>query len=148
MDSLDAVLRSTPTPTTRAREERESTPTPAGVRREVEVALSAAAAARVTLTMRNATSRLVRATMRSPLVVVFEDVDGDIVVVEFYDESELGPRGRGIEIGDVLRATSAMTPTMEYPKLNVIGGGVGRPGWRRVMYTLSLIHISEPTRPY
>ena len=137
MDSLDAVLRSTPTPTptTEARDERESTPTPARVTREVEVALSADAAARVTLTVRNATSRLVRATMRSPLGVVFEDVDGDIVVVEFYDESELGPRGRGIEIGDVLRATSAMTPTMEYPKLNVIGGGVGRPGWRRVMYT-------------
>ena len=138
MDSLDAVLRSTPTPnppTTRAQEERESPPPPARVTREVEVALSADAAARVTLTVRNATSRLVRATMRSPLGVVFEDVDGDIVVVEFYDESELGPRGRGIEIGDVLRATSAMTPTMEYPKLNVIGGGVGRPGWRRVMYT-------------
>lgn len=135
MDSLDAVLRSTPTPT-RAPEDRESTPPPpARVTREVEVALSADAAARVTLTVRNATSRLVRATMRSPLGVVFEDVDGDIVVVEFYDESELGPRGRGIEIGDVLRATSAMTPTMEYPKLNVIGGGVGRPGWRRVMYT-------------
>ena len=131
MDSLDAVLRSTPTPTptTEAREERESTPTPARVTREVEVALSADAAARVRLAGRTRRRDCGgEATMRSPLGVVFEDVDGDIVVVEFYDESELGPRGRGIEIGDVLRATSAIAPTMEYPKLNVIGGESGDRG--------------------
>ena len=157
--SLDAVLRLSNTtrdadadadePTTTTREvemaptaaaarvtrEVEMAPTAGRVTREVEVALTETTAARVSLTVRDATSRLVRATMRSPLGIVFEDVDGDIVVAEFYDESDLGPRGRGIKIGDVLRATSAMTPTMEYPKLNVIGGGVGRPGWRRVMYT-------------
>lgn len=146
--SLDAVLRMStatraddaadaPTPPTPTREV-DAAPTDATVARvtrEVEVALTETTAARVSLTVRDATSRLVRATMRSPLGIVFEDVDGDIVVAEFYDESDLGPRGRGIKIGDVLRATSAMTPTMQYPKLNVIGGGVGRPGWRRVMYT-------------
>jgi len=148
--SLDAVLRMStatraddaadepaPTPTTPTREV-DAAPTDATVARvtrEVEVVLTETTAARVSLTVRDATSRLVRATMRSPLGIVFEDVDGDIVVAEFYDESDLGPRGRGIKIGDVLRATSAMTPTMQYPKLNVIGGGVGRPGWRRVMYT-------------
>ena len=92
------------------------------------MALSADAAARVTLTVRNATSRLVRATMRSPLGVVFEDVDGDIVVVEFYDESELGPRGRGIKIGDVLRATSAMTPTRNIPSSTSSEGESGDRG--------------------
>jgi len=146
--SLDAVLRMStatraadaadaPTPSTPTREV-DAAPTDATVARvtrEVEVVLTETTAARVSLTVRDATSRLVRATMRSPLGIVFEDVDGDIVVAEFYDESDLGPRGRGIKIGDVLRATSAMTPTMQYPKLNVIGGGVGRPGWRRVMYT-------------
>jgi len=148
--SLDAVLRmstatraddaadepaTTPTTPTREVEAAPTDATVARVTREVEVALTETTAARVSLTVRDATSRLVRATMRSPLGIVFEDVDGDIVVAEFYDESDLGPRGRGIKIGDVLRATSAMTPTMQYPKLNVIGGGVGRPGWRRVMYT-------------
>ena len=61
--------------------------------REVEVALSADAAARVTLTVRSDVAPA-RATMRSPLGVVFEDVDGDIVVVEFYDESERASRSR------------------------------------------------------
>lgn len=105
------------------------------VSRAVDVALDDDVVARVELEVRSATSRLTRATMKSPLGIVFEDVDGDIAVVEFYDESDLGPRGRGIREGDVLRATSAMIPEMRYPKLNVIGGGVGRPGWRRVMYT-------------
>ena len=111
-----------------------ATPTRA-VSRAVDVALDDDVVARVELEVRSATSRLTRATMKSPLGIVFEDVDGDIAVVEFYDESDLGPRGRGIREGDVLRATSAMIPEMRYPKLNVIGGGVGRPGWRRVMYT-------------
>ena len=142
LSSLDAIL---PTDADRAsssdgastRDDAPSdaaTPTRA-VSRAVDVALDDDVVARVELEVRSATSRLTRATMKSPLGIVFEDVDGDIAVVEFYDESDLGPRGRGIREGDVLRATSAMIPEMRYPKLNVIGGGVGRPGWRRVMYT-------------
>ncbi|OUS47586.1 hypothetical protein BE221DRAFT_72140 [Ostreococcus tauri] len=105
------------------------------VTRAVEVRLNDETVARVELEVTSATSRLVRATMKSPLGIVFEDVEGALTVVEFFDESDLGPRARGIRIGDVLRATSAMIPEMQYPKLNVLGGGVGRPGWRRVMYT-------------
>jgi hypothetical protein len=142
LSSLDAILstdadRASSSDGASARDDAPSdaaTPTRA-VSRAVDVALDDDVVARVELEVRSATSRLTRATMKSPLGIVFEDVDGDIAVVEFYDESDLGPRGRGIREGDVLRATSAMIPEMRYPKLNVIGGGVGRPGWRRVMYT-------------
>ena len=143
LSSLDAILStdadraSSSDGASTARDDAPSdaaTPTRA-VSRAVDVALDDDVVARVELEVRSATSRLTRATMKSPLGIVFEDVDGDIAVVEFYDESDLGPRGRGIREGDVLRATSAMIPEMRYPKLNVIGGGVGRPGWRRVMYT-------------
>ena len=142
LSSLDAILstdadRASSSDGASARDDAPSdaaTPTRA-VSRAVDVALDDDVVARVELEVRSATSRLTRAAMKSPLGIVFEDVDGDIAVVEFYDESDLGPRGRGIREGDVLRATSAMIPEMRYPKLNVIGGGVGRPGWRRVMYT-------------
>lgn len=142
LSSLDAILstdadRASSSDGASARDDAPSdaaTPTRV-VSRAVDVALDDDVVARVELEVRSATSRLTRATMKSPLGIVFEDVDGDIAVVEFYDESDLGPRGRGIREGDVLRATSAMIPEMRYPKLNVIGGGVGRPGWRRVMYT-------------
>jgi len=142
LSSLDAILstdadRASSSDGASARDDAPSdaaTPTRA-VSRAVDVALDDDVVAQVELEVRSATSRLTRATMKSPLGIVFEDVDGDIAVVEFYDESDLGPRGRGIREGDVLRATSAMIPEMRYPKLNVIGGGVGRPGWRRVMYT-------------
>ena len=142
LSSLDAILstdadRASSSDGASARDDAPSdaaTPTRA-VSRAVDVALDDDVVARVELEVRSATSRLTRATMKSPLGIVFEDVDGDIAVVEFYDECDLGPRGRGIREGDVLRATSAMIPEMRYPKLNMIGGGVGRPGWRRVMYT-------------
>ena len=136
----DFIHRRRPRVVERRRSARDDAPSDAAtptraVSRAVDVALDDDVVARVELEVRSATSRLTRATMKSPLGIVFEDVDGDIAVVEFYDESDLGPRGRGIREGDVLRATSAMIPEMRYPKLNVIGGGVGRPGWRRVMYT-------------
>ena len=142
LSSLDAILStdadrasSSDGASARAAAPRDAATPTRAVSRAVDVALDDDVVARVELEVRSATSRLTRATMKSPLGIVFEDVDGDIAVVEFYDESDLGPRGRGIREGDVLRATSAMIPEMRYPKLNVIGGGVGRPGWRRVMYT-------------
>ena len=104
---LDAVLRSTPTPTptTKRRRARIDADARASDARGGGGALRRRRGAR-TLTVRTRRRDSVRATMRSPLGVVFEDVDGDRRR-EFYDESEPGPRGRGIEIGDVLRATSA-----------------------------------------
>jgi hypothetical protein len=40
----------------------------------------------------------------------------------------------GIVTGDVLRACSAMIPEMKYPRTNVLLGGGGRPGFRRVLF--------------
>jgi len=103
--------------------------------REMTIPLDDEKLAVLSLEVPSASHRLVRATMRSPLGIVFEArEDGKIVAVEFFDQSELGPSGAGVKIGDILRATSAMIPEMQYPAFNVIGGGVGRPGFRRVMY--------------
>lgn len=43
-------------------------------------------------------------------------------------------RAGGIAAGDVLRACSAMIPEMKYPQGNLLLGGVGRPGYRRVLF--------------
>jgi hypothetical protein len=40
----------------------------------------------------------------------------------------------GIRAGDILRACSAMIPEMKYPAANILLGGGGRPGFRRVLY--------------
>ena len=142
LGALDALLSANAETPARANEcaNERANASPAmstsrGVTRSVEVALSEDELARLELRVSSATSRLVRATMRSPLGIVFEDVDGSIVAVEFYDESELGPRGRGVRIGDVLRATSCMVPTMVYSAMNVLGGGNGKASWARKMYT-------------
>jgi hypothetical protein len=106
--------------------------------RECTIELTEDTAVRLELEVSSASARLVRATMRSPLGIVFEEVDGEITVVEFFDQSDtLGPISKGIKIGDVLRATSAMTREMTYGKLGILGGGNGRPSWRRVMYTVA-----------
>jgi len=131
LSSLDAILstdadRASSSDGASARDDAPSdaaTPTRA-VSRAVDVALDDDVVARVELEVRSATSRLTRATMKSPLGIVFEDVDGDIAVVEFYDESDLGPRGRGIREGDVLRATSAMIPEMRYRATGMASGDV------------------------
>ena len=113
-----------------------------GVMREISIALEDgddAMECTVRVRVPTAAHRCVRCAMKTPLGVVFEDVEGKITVVEFYDESALGAKGRGVKIGDVLRACSAMVPEMKYPKMNIIGGGVGRPGWKRVMYTVGYL---------
>lgn len=46
--------------------------------------------------------------------------------------------------GDVIRAVSAMVPTMKYPKNNILMGGVGRPGFDRKIFTIrSAMEIRE-----
>jgi hypothetical protein len=106
--------------------------------RECTVELTEDTAARLELEVSSASARLVRATMKSPLGIVFEEIEGEITVVEFFDQSDtLGPISKGIKIGDVLRATSAMTREMSYGKLGILGGGNGRPTWKRVMYTVA-----------
>jgi hypothetical protein len=142
LSSLDAVMGTNndddaDADATSTSVQKTTTTTTTTTTREMTIPLDDEKLAVLSLEVPSARHRLVRATMRSPLGIVFEATeDGKIVAVEFFDQSELGPSGAGVKIGDVLRATSAMVPEMQYPAFNVIGGGVGRPGFRRVMYTV------------
>ena len=89
----------------------------------------------LTLPLRSAGSRLLVAPLALPLGVVFEERDGCCVVAELLPDGsaaapDASPRLRP---GDVLRAATACVTTMEYPALNLLGGGVGRPRTRVVV---------------
>ena len=73
-------------------------------------------------------------TIPRPLGIVFEESgDGDIVVTEVLPEGNAARVG-GVATGDVLRACSAMIPEMKYGQGNLLLGGNGRPGFRRVLF--------------
>lgn len=132
--SLDAVM-GVASPTARASPAAPAPSTSTKTMRSCEIELDSETVARVELEVASASSRLIRATTRAPLGIVFEDVAGAITVVEFYDQSpSQGPQSKGIKIGDVLRATSAMVQELSYGKLGILGGGNGRPTWRRVVF--------------
>lgn len=140
LGALDAVMGVTRVPSSESVDDASSAAAAAARRtvRECTVELTEDTAARLELEVSSASARLIRATMRSPLGIVFEEIEGEITVVEFFDQSDtLGPISKGIKIGDVLRATSAMTREMSYGKLGILGGGNGRPTWKRVMYTVA-----------
>lgn len=83
----------------------------------------------------SASTRVVQATICPPLGVAFEEdaTTREIVVTEVLPGSNAETVG-GIAVGDVLRACSAMIPEMKYPQGNVLLGGIGRPGFRRVLF--------------
>jgi hypothetical protein len=145
LSSLDAVIGAAKKDDDDDADEAPTTSAPkTTTTREMTIPLDDEKLAVLSLEVPSASHRLVRATMRSPLGIVFEATDdGKIVAVEFFDQSELGPSGAGVKIGDVLRATSAMIPEMQYPAFNVIGGGVGRPGFRRIMYEVGYGNLSD-----
>ena len=93
----------------------------------------------------SASTRVVQATIMPPLGIVFEEDAGagEIVVTEVLPGSNAEEVG-GIRAGDVLRACSAMIPEMKYPQGNLILGGVGRPGFRRVLYIVPRAHEFKP----
>ena len=78
-------------------------------------------------------TRVVQANIVPPLGISFEENGDEIVVTEVLPGSAAELEGT-IKAGDVLRATSAMIPEMKYPQGNLILGGVGRPGFRRVLF--------------
>jgi len=143
LGALDAVMGVTRVPSSESIDDASSSSSSAAAAarrtvRECTVELTEDTAVRLELEVSSASARLIRATMRSPLGIVFEEIEGEITVVEFFDQSDtLGPISKGIKIGDVLRATSAMTREMSYGKLGILGGGNGRPTWKRVMYTVA-----------
>ena len=138
LGALDAVMGVTRVPSSESVDDASSAAAARRTVRECTVELTEDTAVRLELEVSSASARLIRATMRSPLGIVFEEIEGEITVVEFFDQSDtLGPISKGIKIGDVLRATSAMTREMSYGKLGILGGGNGRPTWKRVMYTVA-----------
>lgn len=112
------------------------------VRREVVVELDAedANVAMASFAVRSASARIVQVTIPPPVGIAFEedDDDGEIVVAEVVEGSNAAADG------DVLRATSAMIPEMKYPMGNLFLGGVGRPGFRRVLFTIPVGEAYAP----
>ena len=117
------------------------------VRREVVVELDAedANVAMASFAVRSASARIVQVTIPPPVGIAFEedDDDGEIVVAEVVEGSNAAAVG-GVTVGDVLRATSAMIPEMKYPMGNLFLGGVGRPGFRRVLFTIPVGEAYAP----
>lgn len=117
------------------------------VRREVVVELDAedANVAMASFAVRSASARIVQVTIPPPVGIAFEedDDDGEIVVAEVVEGSNAAAVG-GVAVGDVLRATSAMIPEMKYPMGNLFLGGVGRPGFRRVLFTIPVGEAYAP----
>lgn len=117
------------------------------VRREVVVELDAedANVAMASFAVRSASARIVQVTIPPPVGIAFEedDDDGEIVVAEVVEGSNAAAVG-GVAVGDVLRATSAMIPEMKYPMGNLFLGGVWRPGFRRVLFTIPVGEAYAP----
>jgi len=108
------------------------------VYREITVELSTDEGADLSIRVQSASSRVICSTRRTPLGIVIEPTSRGVEVVEVTDiESAL-------KKGDVIRAVSAMVPTMKYPKNNILMGGVGRPGFDRKIFTIrSAMEIRE-----
>eukprot|EP00878_Enallax_costatus_P007161 GHUV01007505.1.p1 GENE.GHUV01007505.1~~GHUV01007505.1.p1 ORF type:complete len:228 (+),score=53.81 GHUV01007505.1:252-935(+) len=85
----------------------------------------------ISLPLTQPNSKLVQARMQFPLGLVLESVDGKVVVTEVTVGSAAD--AAGCRVGDVVRATSAMTIQMVYPTMNIMFGGVGRPALVKIL---------------
>ncbi|WIA21859.1 hypothetical protein OEZ85_004235 [Tetradesmus obliquus] len=91
----------------------------------------AAAVEQVNVPLSDPNSRLVQAEINFPLGLVIERVDDEAVVTEVSAGS--AAEAAGCCVGDVVRATSAMTMQMVYPTMNIMFGGVGRPALVKIL---------------
>ena len=93
----------------------------------------------------SASTRCVQMTVPPPLGISFEEntETGEIFVAEIARGSNADAAGVA-KVGDVLRAASAMVPEMKYGQGNLLLGGNGRPGFRRVLY---MVPNGEDYRP-
>ena len=62
-----------------------------------------------------------------------ESVVATVVVAELLEGGSA--REGGLQVGDLLRATTAMSMAMSYPTWNLLLGGVGRPSFQKVLLT-------------
>ena len=81
-------------------------------------------------------STLLCVRLEMPLGMILEEAEsgtaaGAPFVAELLDDSNAGKGG--VEVGDVIRASTAVTMGMSYPAWQLIMGGVGRPQLQKVL---------------
>jgi hypothetical protein len=79
----------------------------------------------INVTLTDPNSKLLQAKMEFPLGLVLENIDDEVVVTDVSEGSAAA--AAKVNVGDVVRATSAVTMQMTYPTMNILFGGVGRP---------------------
>jgi hypothetical protein len=89
----------------------------------------------INVTLTDSNSKLLQAKMDFPLGLVLENVDDEVVVTEVSEGSAAA--AAKVRVGDVVRATSAVTMQMTYPTMNIMFGGVGRPKLVKILLPTS-----------
>ena len=56
-----------------------------------------------------------------------------LVVAELLEDGSA--RKGGVQVGDLIRATTAVTMAMSYPTWNLIAGGIGRPKLQKILFS-------------
>ena len=144
LSSLDKLLlgksnetTTTTTTTTTATTSNDTSKKPP-VFREITVKLDEETAANLSVRVQSASSRVVQNTQYPPLGIVLEPTREGVKITEVTDASS------PFKENDIVRAVSGMIPKMNYTQGNLLLGGNGRPGFKRVMCTVrSALEIKE-----
>jgi len=106
--------------------------------RELTVNLDEETAINVSVRVDSASSRVVHHARYPPLGAIVEPTREGVKITEVTDRSS------PFRANDIIRAVSGMIPTMKYGQGNLLLGGNGRPGFKRVMCTVrSALEIRE-----
>ena len=121
-----------------AEKKKPMTTKPVVVVRDITVNLDEETAINVSVRVDSASSRVVHYSQYPPLGVIVEPTRDGVKITEVTDASS------PFRANDIIRAVSGMIPTMKYEQGNLLLGGNGRPGFKRVMYTVrSALEIRE-----
>ena len=121
-----------------AEKKKPMTTKPVVVVREITVDLDEETAIDVSVRVDSASSRVVHSSQYPPLGVIVEPTREGVIITEVTDASS------PFRANDIIRAVSGMIPTMKYGQGNLLLGGNGRPGFKRVMCTVrSALEIRE-----
>ena len=121
-----------------AEKKKPMTTKPVVVVRDITVDLDEETAINVSVRVDSASSRVVHYSQYPPLGVIVEPTRDGVKITEVTDASS------PFRANDIIRAVSGMIPTMKYGQGNLLLGGNGRPGFKRVMCTVrSALEIRE-----
>jgi hypothetical protein len=121
-----------------AEKKKPMTTKPVVVVRDITVNLDEETAINVSVRVDRASSRVVHYSQYPPLGVIVEPTRDGVKITEVTDASS------PFRANDIIRAVSGMIPTMKYGQGNLLLGGNGRPGFKRVMCTVrSALEIRE-----